>query len=62
MLFIRNFGVEADVKSLSWQLPENFTADQIIVDGKNTGWKNGDSLPPFEYFVLIRAQKQLPEN
>lgn len=58
MLFIRNFGVEASVKSLSWQLPENFTASKAVVDGKVVAWENGGSLPPFEYFALITAEKQ----
>lgn len=57
LLFIRNFGVEANVASLNWQLPENFTVKEVICDGRNIDWKNGEPLPGFEYFTLLSAGK-----
>ena len=57
LLLLRNFGVEQNRSSLCWNIPENMQVTRAIADGKPFEFKNGQSLPLFEHFVAIFAEK-----
>jgi hypothetical protein len=57
LLLLRNFGVEQNRSSLSWNLPENMRVTRAIADGNAFEFKSGEALPMFEHFVAIFAEE-----
>ncbi|MBE6646923.1 MAG: DUF4350 domain-containing protein [Ruminococcaceae bacterium] len=57
LLLLRNFGVEQNRSSVSWNIPENMRVTRAIVDGNAFEFKSGEALPMFEHFVAIFAEE-----
>ena len=56
LLLIRNYGVEQNISSVEWDIPENMKITRAISDGKAFDFENGKALPLFEHFVAILAE------
>ena len=57
LLLLRNFGVEQNRSSVSWNIPENMRVTRAIADGNAFEFKSGEALPMFEHFVAIFAEE-----
>jgi hypothetical protein len=58
LLLLRNFGVEQSEATVAWELPENMKIVSAIADGKAFAYRQNESLPLFEHFVAICAEKE----
>lgn len=57
LLFIRNFGIEQNDASVSWELPSDMKVSEAWYDGKKFEFVNGGRLPVFEHYVAVSANK-----
>jgi hypothetical protein len=57
LLLLRNFGVEQNRSSVSWNIPENMRVTRAIADGNAFEFKSGEALPMFEHFAAIFAEE-----
>ncbi len=58
LLFIRNFGVEQCGSSVTWEIPENMQITKAYSDGEEFEFESGKTLPTFEHFVAVLAERK----
>ena len=56
LLLVRNYGVEQNISSLAWRLPDNMKVKKAWADGKEFIFENEERLPSFEHFVAVYAE------